>query len=227
MYSRSRLFSDPYHVQRGGGGQEGAGLWDKIANWTTGSNMRSGERHVLLYTPEGFKSSSYMGPSTHLHDRVKEGVEPITSSDRTAFAHDLRYHFANSHDDIRAADKKMVSKLDEIQKNKGDYLFNIYQGKLGIKAKMALENAGIAKPENFTTFGEWKEDSPEDQKMLRDKLNQLEQEGYGRSKTTGRYISWNQHVKQFRAKHPGMTYKQALRAASASYRKNARVNRKK
>lgn len=196
------------------------------------SGRRSGERHVILYGPNGFQSASYMGPATHLNDRIREGVEPVTKSDKVAQAHDLRYWAANSHDDIRAADKKMIAKLDDIQSKGEDYKLNIYQGKLGIKAKMAMEDWGVAKPENFTTFGDWENDSPEDQKMLRAKLAELEQEGYGqhgkgRSKSTGKFVKWADHVKAYRAEHPGISYKEALKGAKKTYRKNSAVYKSK
>lgn len=159
-----------------------------------------------------------MGPGTDLKERIREGIEPITESDKVAQAHDLRYWKSSSHDDIRAADEKMVSKLNEISKNKSDYKVNILQGKYGIKAKMALEDWGLAKPENFTTFGGWEDDSPEDQQMLRGKLAQLEQEGYGRSKKTG-MTTWRAHVAAYRKANPGVSYKAALKAASKTYRK--------
>jgi len=182
-------------------------------------SRRPGEKHVMLYTPEGWRYASYMGPGTNLKERIRDGIGPVTESDKVAQAHDLRYNFADSHQDIRAADEKMISKLDEISKNKGDYKVNIWQGKYGIKAKMALENSGLAKPEDFTTFGEWKQDSPEDQAMMRGKLTELEQEGFGRDKKTGQFTTWRQHVAEYRKKHPKMSYKQCLKAASKTYRK--------
>lgn len=161
------------------GEMSGGGVWNKTANFLFGTNMRDGEKHMLQYTPDGFKSGSYIGPGTDLRNRIREGIEPVSETDKTAQAHDLRYAFSNSNDDVRAADMKMRSKLKDIEKAGTDYRFNTWQGRFGIWSKNKMEDWGIAKPENFTTYGNHDKYSPEDRKMLRDKLTELEQQGYG------------------------------------------------
>lgn len=137
---------------------------------------RKGEKHAILYKDGEFKRASYMGPGTHISDRLREGVEPITKSDKVAQAHDIRYSLANSQKDVAMADKKMIAKLKKIQKNKGDSIFNIQLGMKPIQAKYYLEKYGIVKPGTFASFGDVDE---KDKPMLRKKLKELELQGYG------------------------------------------------
>jgi len=158
----------------------GSGMYDRFVNFilpNSQNKLKSGEKHPIVYTSNGFQVPAYLGPGTDLVHKVKTGVEPVTDVDRSAMAHDIRYHLANSTDDIRKADLKMVEVLDNIQERGSDYKFNIYTGKIPINAKMKLEDWGIAKPENFTSFGGVK---PENRKMFEDKLSALTAEGYGK-----------------------------------------------
>ena len=154
----------------------GRGIYDKTVNYLTGSDLKHNEKHPILYTKDGFKPGTYLGPGTDLSDKIREGVAPITASDKTAQAHDLRYSLAENADDIRKADKRMLSVLDRVQKNEDDYLFNIYQGKIGIRGKMFLENYLGVKPEAFGSFGGVSND---DRPIFQAKLDSLEQQGYG------------------------------------------------
>ena len=195
--------------------QKGKGVYQKAVNVITRNKnpLKDGERHPILYTEKGFMPGSYMGPGTDLLRKIKNDVKPVSKSDKTAQAHDLRYTLAKSPDDVRAADKRMIEVLDRIQKEKGDYRFNIYQGKIGIKTKMALEDKLGLRPDYFTTFGNNYE--PGDVKILEDKLNQLEMEGYGKKKKS----AWLTHVAKYRAKHPDKSYKDCLIEAKKSYKK--------
>lgn len=89
-------------------------------------------------------------------------------------AHDLRYGVAKSQADVAAADRKMVSKLNEISRNKSDTAFNINAGKIPIMAKIAGEKSGIIKPGSLASFGD--ADTP----AIRAALGKLEQEGFGK-----------------------------------------------
>lgn len=152
-------------------GQRGGGIL---------SSEYPGEMHAPMYMGNGrFKRGAYVGPGTNLTERIRMGDEPINETDKVAQAHDLRYTFARDHSDIRKADNKMLSKLKGIQSEGTDYMFNIMQGRLGIGAKVFMEDWGIAKPENFTSFGTIDDETPADQDMLRSKLTELEQQGYG------------------------------------------------
>ena len=165
----------------------GSGMYDRFVNFilpNSQNKLKDGEKHPIIYTRNGFEVPNFLGPGTDLVHKIKTGVEPVTDVDKTAQAHDIRYHLANSTDDIRKADLKMVEVLDNIQERGSDYKFNIYSGKLPIKAKIKLEDWGLAKPENFTTFGGVK---PENRQMFEDKLSALTAEGYGMSRSCNKY----------------------------------------
>ena len=52
-------------------------------------------------------------------------------------------------------------------------------GAAGIKAKQILGDIGLADTKTFTTFGDYDKASQEDQKLARERLAELEKEGYG------------------------------------------------
>lgn len=161
--------------------QKGSGVYDRVVNKIFGSNLKDGEIHAVLKTPDGFKAASYIGPGTHIVDNIKEGKEPISEVDRVAMGHDLRYLLAKNAADVRKADERMMSVLDRLQKEKKDHLFNIYTGKIPIKAKMMAEDLGLIKKGSFANIDYQDTLSKEDLQMAKDKLAELEQSGYGRS----------------------------------------------
>lgn len=159
----------------------GGGMYQNFVNYALPNSTRKlkhGERHPPMWSSNGFQIPSFLGPGTDLVEKIKSGVEPINDADRTAQAHDIRYHLARDNTDIRKADERMITALNKIQERKSDYKYNIYTGKLPIRGKMLLEDMGLAKPESFTTYGGVKE---EDRKMMEDKLAALTAEGYGRN----------------------------------------------
>jgi len=200
--------------------QKGGAIYDRIVNKLLPNakyKLRDGERHAILYTKNGFQPASFMGPNTAIMNKIRDGVKPITKSDRTSLAHDLRYSLAKTPKEIRAADIKMINKLNKIQKNKSDYRFNIYMGRIPIQAKMLLEDLGIAKPTTFTTFG----DIPEsDIPLARKTLDDLEQHGYGKVKMKKKKSKWMEHVAACRALHPNTKYKEVLKISSKTYNKS-------
>jgi hypothetical protein len=144
--------------------------------------IKSGEIHAPLIMPDGsIKRASFMGPGTNILDRLRdprpEYSEPVTLSDKTAKAHDIRYSLASTQDDIANADLIMVNKLKELKRDNKDSNFNIQMGMKPIQAKMFLEKYGILKPGALVPFGE--KMKPEDDKLMRETLKRLELEGYG------------------------------------------------
>jgi hypothetical protein len=134
-----------------------------------------GEVHAPLRLPSGgIGIANYMGPGTHVVERVRRGDPPRTASDKVAMAHDIRYSLAPNKG--RAADKKMIAKLNAIQKKKQDRSFNINMGKRPIQAKMALENRGLLSKTRFTDGAPL---NASDRNLLQSKLDMLEQEGFG------------------------------------------------
>ena len=137
---------------------------------------RKAEKHMILYTKDGFKTAQYAGPGTHLLKRLKRGDPGLTETDITSKAHDIRYTLAQSPSAVREADQKMVATLNRIQKNKEDYLVNILTAKGAIKLKMALEDLGMSRTA-FTSYGT--KLSTSDRELLIKNESKLTQKGYG------------------------------------------------
>ena len=145
----------------------------------TAANQFPGERHQILKLGNSkLGSANFSGPGTQVVKRVKRGDKPRTLVDKVAYAHDLRYTLSDDPAEIRLADKKMIDKLNELQKEKKDKPFNIKPAKAIIRGKMAGEDLKLFKKDTFVDFGEKLED--EDRKLLQGKLDELEQEGYGK-----------------------------------------------
>ena len=146
-----------------------------------GSNRNyPGEKHAVLRKPgsNAFFIANYMGPSTQVIKRLKAQSKPRTASDKSAMVHDILYTLAESTDDIRAADRRMIDKLEDIKKSKGDSAFNIAQGQKLIQAKVALEDLGLLKKDRFSKM-QGKNLPAKDKDLLQKELKKLEQEGYG------------------------------------------------
>jgi hypothetical protein len=136
-----------------------------------------GEKHALLKLPNGrIGVANYMGPGTQIEKRLARGDPPRTLSDKVAQAHDIRYSLATNQKDVRNADRKMVSKLKQIERTRGDSKFNTQLGMRMIQAKMLAEKTGLAKPGKIASFGGIKDSS---KPGFMTKLDELEQEGFG------------------------------------------------
>ena len=199
--------------------QRGGGWYDWSVNKVLGKQyLRDGERHPIMWLQDGTKRpGEYLGPGSHVMDKMREGVKPISDIDAISARHDLAYSLARNAEDVRAADNHMLDRIANVEKNKSDSRWNINLAKRGIQAKVALENAGLATTENFTSYGGM--DDPEERAFAQEKMDALTQQGFGRDKKTGQFTTWRQHVAEYRKKHPKMSYKQCLKAASKTYRK--------
>ena len=179
---------------------------------TKPQNARSGfpgEKHAPIKMSLGkWKKGNYEGPGTNLKARLDRGDQPISYADKVSQAHDIRYNTAKSAADVRKADLKMIKLMGKQGRGK-DFPVNLAVGRTGIKAKVFLEKAGIVNPTTFTTFGGV---SDKDRPKFEAKLKSLNQQGFG--KTT-----WLEHVAAFRKKNPGMSFKEALAAASKTWKK--------
>jgi hypothetical protein len=194
----------------------GGGWYDKTVNYllpNAKNKLRNNERHAILFTKNGFEPASFMGPGTDVIGKIRDNVQPLNKSDRVSMAHDLRYSLSSNADGVRAADLKMVKKLNEIQKNKGDYKFNILMGKLPIQAKMKMEDLGIVGKQAFASYGGLEAD---DIPIAKAKLKELEKEGYGHKKPKNK---WMLHLAKCKKQHPNIKYKDILKMASKSYKK--------
>ena len=56
----------------------------------------------------------YMGPGTHLENRLARGDPGINRFDRIAKAHDIDYGKARNLQDKWIADRKMIAKIDQL-----------------------------------------------------------------------------------------------------------------
>jgi hypothetical protein len=137
-----------------------------------------GEKHAILKLPNGkYGVANYMGPGTHLVERLKRGPDPPrTMSDRVAMAHDIRYGLAKSQADVARADRLMIAKLQDMKKKRQDARQNIEMGLRPIQAKLRAEQFGLVKPGTIASFGDVKEGN---RALVAGKLAQLEQEGFG------------------------------------------------
>lgn len=137
------------------------------------------EKHMIMKTDTGWKKASYMGPGTDIISRIEKGDKPVSKADKVAMTHDIRYSLASDLDDIRKADNKMVNKLKDIQSKKQDYKINTTIPKLAIQGKMLAENLGVLDKRKFVDFNENKTLSDKQRKMLMNKLQELQSQGYG------------------------------------------------
>lgn len=134
-----------------------------------------GELHAILKLPNGKPGiANYMGPGTHVVERIKRGDPPRTYADKIAQAHDIRYGLAKTQAEVAAADKKFISSIKAAHGK--DSEFNIQLGLRPIQAKVFAEERGILKPGKIASFGNFKE---EDLPIVRPKLAELEALGLG------------------------------------------------
>jgi len=133
-----------------------------------------GEKHVYMKTDAGLLvRANFAGPGTNLSARLARGDLPINEVDRISKAHDLRYALANDYGQVRAADQKMVSALNNVK----SVDMSVRAAKVAMKAKMGLENARIVKRGFFAQHGS--ETDPRAIAMLQKELAPLAQEGLG------------------------------------------------
>lgn len=148
----------------------------------TARNGFAGEKHAILKLQNGKMGvANFMGPGTNLTKRLARGDPARTEVDRAAMAHDIRYGLAQNIDDVRNADRTMMTAVDRIARDKSDAPMNIAQARL-IKAKMGLEDMGVLKRDAFSGDLSSKNISNSERELLNGKLKGLEQQGYGKKK---------------------------------------------
>ena len=197
--------------------QSGKGAYDWIANNVFGAKLRDKEIHAPQYTPQGFRFGKFIGPGTDLFSGIKTKAVPVSLTDKTAKLHDINYTLAQNIGDVRAADLRMIKKLEQIQRDKSDYKFNTYMGSLPIKTKMKLEDWGIIRKGAFSSM-KGAQLKLEDRQLLEKERDALHQEGFGKKKKTSTASPWILHVKAY-AKQHSCSYKEAMKKAKATYNK--------
>jgi hypothetical protein len=181
---------------------KGCGIYDKTVNFLTGSKLKDGEKHAIIYDPikKKYTAANYIGPGTDLLTRLKRDDKPIVKADKVAQAHDIRYTLSKDVNGIKSADEKMVNKLKSLRKNKEDSAFNTIPAQLGIQANQIL--AKILPTKYFDKFVNYMTDykdynsklSNDDKLLLENKLKELESEGYG-FKKKNKYKKKNKTIK--------------------------------
>lgn len=136
------------------------------------------ERHVPLITDKGVKLAEFAGPGTHIKYRIENNIQPLNAVDKSAKAHDIRYSLSQNVDDVRFADNKMISKLEEIDRKGLDYKLNVKAVKTAMKAKRLFEDVGVWNKGSFSDM-KGAELSDSDKRLFESELNKLVQEGFG------------------------------------------------
>ena len=136
------------------------------------------ERHVPLITDKGVKLAEFAGPGTHIKYRIENNIKPLNAVDKSAKAHDIRYSLSKNVDDVRFADNKMISKLEEIDRKGLDYKLNVKAVKTAMKAKRLFEDVGVWDKGSFSDM-KGAELSDSDKRLFESELNKLVQEGFG------------------------------------------------
>jgi hypothetical protein len=105
---------------------KGYGIYDRTVNYLTGSKLKNGELHAIVYDQKNKKytAANFIGPGTKLITRLKNNDKPIVLADKVAMGHDLRITLSKNINDIKKADNIMVNKLKYLRKNKMDINFN-------------------------------------------------------------------------------------------------------
>lgn len=152
-------------------------------------NIFPGEHHAIVQLPnDKWGRANYTGPGTRIIERLKRssgGDPPRVLSDKVSQAHDIRYTLATSVHNVREADLKMLASLKKLQQAGSDRNVNIAPAMIGIRGKIALEDFGLLSRDQFVDVDE--KQTPADEKLLRDKLWNLEQEGFG-NRTKGAFM---------------------------------------
>ena len=108
---------------------KGKGLIDGLQNMILDTSLNRalpGEKHQIILTASvKYAPAVYSGPGTNLETRIRRGDKPLSYVDKTAMAHDLRYSLANTEQDVRNADVRMVQQLNKATTMNLDSQFNI------------------------------------------------------------------------------------------------------
>ena len=162
--------------------RKGKGVIDGIANMVLSNKHNRAlpnEKHQIIYLPDGtYNSARYSGPGTQLETRLRRGDKPLSYVDTVAQAHDLRYGLAQTEADVRTADNKMVQLIAQGRRSGKDSNFNLNQADL-IKAKILLEDKLGVPKSWFASYGREHIKDPATAAMYQNKLNELQQQGFG------------------------------------------------
>lgn len=189
-----------------------------------------GEHHAVVKLPNGrFGRTNYTGPGTRIVERLEReagGDPPRVLSDKVSQSHDIRYALADAdgvsdsvaEDNVRKADLKMLSSLADLKRDKLDRNVNIIPAMIGIRGKVVAENFGLLSRSAFID-PDFKPSS-RGIALMKNKLAELEQQGFGRSPIDESISSQD---KPFKSKKAGKFSPTALRAFQAAPLARARI----
>jgi hypothetical protein len=145
-------------VDGGMSGEKGVALRNKIsAGDSTARDGFVGEQHMLLKLRNGNTGvANYMGPGTHVIDRLHRGDEGRTVEDAVAKRHDIDYFLAADEPTkelqaikVREADERMIAALKKIQAEGTGTQRNIQAGMKLIQLKTVGEDIGVIGRQKF------------------------------------------------------------------------------
>lgn len=150
--------------------------------------IMSGEHHAIVKLPNGkYGRANYSGPGTRIVKRLSRqgGDPPRVESDKVSQAHDIRYALAQQAlkptDAVREADNLYVAKMRQLGREGLDSAVNIQPAMRTIQAKMKAEDWSLLSRDKFIDTNVAYSDA--DNALLKSKLTELEQAGYGRAGT--------------------------------------------
>ena len=148
-------------------------------------NIFPGEFHAIVKLPnDKFGRANYTGPGTRIVERLKRGDPPRVLSDKVSQAHDIRYGLAKNEDDVRIADQKMLRGLERLKREGTDRGLNITPAMSGIRGKVLAENFGLLSRSAF--IDDDFKPKPEGVELMKSKLKELEQQGFGHQRVGSR-----------------------------------------
>ena len=160
--------------------KRGKGILDRMINFfgnTKHNKLRSGEKHGLLRVPgvSGLVPAQFLGPGTHVRDRIREGQRGLTYADRISRAHDVRASVGRSQADINRSDDIMLKAIAKGKREKLDSAWNLNQASL-IGIRRIASKFGL----NFgSSFGE-KNLTNQDRQRYNNVLADARANGFGK-----------------------------------------------
>lgn len=119
--------------------------FNKNPNWRSGF---PGEKHAIIDTPWGLTRANYLGPGTHVLERLERGDPPVDGLkglDAAAKKHDIAYGLARSAEDVRKADDDFLKDLSNVESSTA--MKNFVMGLF--KTKKLAEDVGFLDPAKF------------------------------------------------------------------------------
>lgn len=109
--------------------------------------LYEGEKHAVEGPTSAYPGSQYsfMGPGTHVVQRIARGDPPINQSDRVAMRHDIAYLTAKNPEEVRRADIAAIEGFKQSPDDK--YVTRMAIG--AMKTKIALEDRGLLDPMRY------------------------------------------------------------------------------